>query len=163
VIVMVSVNADQILDAETWDVVAGILRAGSGDDLAAYRAALLRLKDLPDDNRAGVYLYYMLWSRADSLIRKPKPTLSDFAALAQRAYPKFSELVVADKITLEHTLRTVFDQSDFGTQLQDGAFTIYSSAALSALLDDPENDLKHLRSKLASWIQRKYAPTPDRN
>lgn len=89
-------------------------------------------------------------------MKKPQVTLSDIASLSDLAYPVFSQLANADKVALEHTIRSVFGKSEFGKSLDVTTFTVYMSAALASLLDSPDEELEAMRPYLASWNARKY-------
>jgi len=151
-------TSDDKLDERTWDVVRAMVLAAHEVDRDAYRASAVRMDELKqaDATPAGRYLFYLLWRRADQLMKKPQPTLSDIANLADLAYPKFSQLANADKITLEHILRSAFGKSDFSKSIDAATFAIYMSTALASLLDEAGEELDAMRPYLASWNARKY-------
>ena len=144
------------VDADAWQKVNDLVLAANAMDLAAFRVAYVALDDLDDFQVAAGYLYYLLWRRASFLIRKKEPSLDDIAKLADLVYSRWTQLVVADKVALEHTLRTVLGKSEFGAQVGGTFFAAYTSAALGVLLEDAEHELEEMRPYVASWYQRKF-------
>lgn len=145
------------LDPVSWAAVCESTAAAHRGDAHAHVTPLLRLeREMPNDPRAGLYLWYLLRYRVAELLGR-KPNAEDLHALAERFYPAFAKLIHGDRDQLENTVLTVFALVNAERKVSGGDAVVMGSAALGVLLDDPESELTAMRPHLAAWWQRNAA------
>lgn len=150
---------DSVLDEEVWDRLAGMIRAAHEMDreLFAVRARSLGEEvELPGQQRAGLYLWYLLRNALGGKVGGRVPTDAELARISRDYFARFSAVVDADRLALEDTFRKVFERAPLKEEIGPGALLVLGLAAVGVLYEDPDAELSKMKPHLDSWW-RKHA------
>jgi hypothetical protein len=107
-----------------------------------------------EPDKYGVYLYYIAYSAILNILRR-RPELTDVDALADQAWPKYSQMVSLGKDVLVATIKDIVDQTKGIDGPRGATQNLSVSAMLGALMVNPIHDLLEIRPLLAEWYQRR--------
>ncbi len=144
---------DDGIDGLLWNIVVDMCQAAQSLDRENYRRAVLRLRDeLPDGERAGLYLWGLVGLRILRILEQ-EPSKKDLARLARQQDSEFGLLVDNSTNVLEATYCEVFHFATPAEEIDGTKLLIYMGAALGLLVGDPESDLHALRPGLLSFLR----------
>lgn len=154
-------SAGDGIDEVAWNRLRALVTAASRRDAVGYaQTALWQPPDfgLAGHHRTGIYLLYLLWSRAKEVLQTGKPTTEQLHDLAVRTYPALHQILDrAPQEHLEEALRLAFQMPALEGGIKPGEFGVLAAATLGLLLDDPEQYLATIRPRVASWWDRNHA------
>jgi hypothetical protein len=81
-------------------------------------------------------------------------TVEEIDALAWQIYPKFSKIFAVSVRPVADTLLRAVGIEIEGRAIANGDFTMYSTAALGGLLENPETELDEIEAALATWCKK---------
>lgn len=153
---MAHADANDVIDATNWSILRDMVIAAHEGDIAAARAAAFRLEsDVPVDEKAGTYVFYLLRRRVTDLLQR-KPTAEDFRNIADRVHSREPSVLILDKKTIENAVRTVFGETDEGGKVRGADLILAGIGILGALLDDVPAEFDAMYSDLADWYRRTF-------
>lgn len=153
---MTHADSDDVIDAANWSILRDLVIAAHEGDIAAFRAAGLRLDyDVPIDEKAGTYIAYLLWRRVSDLLRR-KPTAEDFRNVAHRVHSREPSVLKADEKALENTVRTVFGQAKESDKVVGAGLILAGTGILAALFDNVPAEFDAMYPNLADWYRRTF-------
>ena len=147
-------NVDSVLDEEVWDRLAGIIRAAHEMDREVFvvRArSFAEEMELPGQQRAGLYLWFLLRNALFWKVGKRVPTDAELARISRDYFARFRALVDADRLALEDTFRKVFERTPLREEISPGALLVLGLAVLGVLYEDPDAELTKMKPHLDSW------------
>jgi hypothetical protein len=115
---------DSVIDEEVWDRLAGIIWAAHQMDKRVFLArarSLAEEVDLPRQQRAGLYVWYLLRNALGGKVGGRVPTDAELARIARDCFALFSPLVNADRTALEETFRKVFERAPLEKESSAGS------------------------------------------
>jgi len=146
------------LDELRWRTLCKMIIAASmGDPTAAHRACSQlaeRRPAEPRDGHAAVYLWFLIRYRVLELLGRT-PTEDDLHDLAVRFNPRFARVARQDRDPdlLQRTLRTYYELTTLDDEVAGGLVVVAGTAALGAMLDNPQAQLEAMRPHLAKWLR----------
>ncbi|MGH3168391.1 MAG: hypothetical protein ACRDN0_21225 [Trebonia sp.] len=150
-------TADSVLDEETWDRLAEIIKAAHQSDREAFLARVQSFAQEmkhPAHQRAGLYVWYLLRNAAGGKVGGRAPTDAELTRISREYFPKFSALVTADRITMEDTFRKVFERPPRKKEIRPGDLLMLGPAAIGVLYEDPDAELSKMKPHLNRWWQK---------
>lgn len=149
-------NADSILDEEVWDRLSAIIMAAHGPAMEAFMAlarSFAKEVRLPGQQRAGLYLWFILRNALAGKVNERVPTDAELARISRDYFAEFSALVDADRPILEDLFRKVFERAPLKKEIGPGDLLVLAPAAIGVLYKDPGSALSRIKPHLSSWWQ----------
>lgn len=150
---------DSVFDEEVWDRLAGMIRAAREMDremFAPLGRSFGEELDLPGQQRAGLYVWYLLRNALGGKVGGRMPTDAELARISRDYFARFSALVDADRLALEDTFRKVFERVPLKEEISPGALLVLGLAVLGVLYEDPAAAPSRMKPHLDRWW-RKHA------
>lgn len=150
-------NADNALDEGVWDRLTEIITAAHEmrrDSFFALTRSLVDEVVLSGQQRAGLYLWYLLRNALGRKAGGRGPTDAELAFIADDYFARFSVLVGTDVAVLEDLFRKVFERAPVKKEISPGELLVLAPAALGILYEDPGAELSRMKPRLNSWWQR---------
>lgn len=147
-------NVDSVLDEEVWDRLAGMIRAAHETDremFASLGRSFGEEVDLPRQQRAGLYVWYLLRNALGGKVGGRVPTDAELARISRDYFARFSGLVDADRAAMEDTFRKVFERAPLKEEISPGGLLVLGLAALGVLYEDPDAELGRMKPHLDRW------------
>lgn len=152
-------------DEEIWDRLARIVRAAHEMDRDVFLARAQSFADevgLPGQQRAGLYLWYLLRNALGGKVGGRVPTDAELARISHDYFARFSALADADRRTLEDTFRKVFERAPVKKEISPGGLLVLAPAALGVLYEDLDAELASMSQALRAWLLSAVVPVFDR-
>jgi hypothetical protein len=149
-------NADSVLDEEVWDRLTAIIMAAHGLDREAFLAlvgSFAKEVKLPRQQRAGLYLWFVLRNALAGKVGGRVPTDAELADISRDYFARFNALVDADRPILEDTFRKVFERAPLKKEIGPGDLLVLAPAAIGVLYNDLGSALSRIKPGLSSWWQ----------
>lgn len=150
-------NEDSVLDEEVWDRLTRIISAAHEMDRDVFLALAMSFGNempLPGQQRAGLYLWYLLRNALGAKTGDRAPTDAELADISREYAARFSSLVGADRFALEDTFRKVFERPPVKKEIGPGDLFVLGLATLGILYEDPDAELTRMKPHLNSWWQK---------
>lgn len=149
-------GTDSVLDEDVWERLTAIIMAAHELDrdrfLALARSFSNEVK-LPAQQRAGLYLWFVLRNALAGKVGGRVPTDAELAHISHDYAERFSSLVAADRAILEDTFRKVFERAPLKKEIGPGGLLVLAPVAIGVLYNDPASALSRIKPGLSSWWQ----------
>jgi hypothetical protein len=150
-------NADSVVDEEVWDRLTEMIRAAHELNREAFAVLTRSFADemkLPRQQRAGLYLWYLLRNARGGMVGGRVPTDAELARISRDYFARFSAVVDADRPTIEDVFRKVFERAALKKEIGPGALLVLAPAALGVIYPDPDAELSRMKPHLNRWWQK---------
>jgi hypothetical protein len=151
---MAEVEQRDVIDEVVWQHLGRVIAAAHGlnrDNFARLSRDFASQVRLPGQQKAGLYLWYLLRHALAHLVGGAVPREDDLGRAADNYGARFSAVVDADRNLLEDTFRKVFELPPRTKEIGPGELLVLGTAALGVLYVDPSADLEKMKPKLAQW------------
>jgi hypothetical protein len=147
-------NTDGVIDEEIWDRLTEIIKAAHELNREAFVAHARSFADemkLPKQQRAGLYLWYLLRNALGGTVGGRVPTDIELAQISRDYLERFNAVVDADRATMEDVFRKVFERAPLEKEVGPGALLVLAPAALGVIYPDPDVELNRMKPHLNNW------------
>jgi hypothetical protein len=150
-------NADSVLDEEVWGRLTEIIQDADQLNREAFAAHGRSFGDemkLPAQQRAGLYVWFMLRNALGGTVGGRVPTDAELAQISRDYFARISVLVDADQTTMEDVFRKVFERPPLKQEIGPAALLVLALAALGVIYPDPAVELSRIKPHLNRWWQK---------
>lgn len=146
------------VDEVAWSHLSGMIGAAHRLDHADYvaRARALGAESLARQQRAGLYVWFLLRNAVGEVIEWRVPSDEDLERVARDHARGFRILTGGDAKALENVLRQAWRRSQREKKLTPGEMLVVGGAAIGLLCHDAGGSLNRMKPQLDEWW-RKHA------